>query len=104
MVKYIKVFSNIILIMIETVGSKKRLEILKLLSQDDRYVSELMDLANMDGKNASHHLQRLEESGLVKSYKKGRRKYYKLKREVRLEIVPPPEGKFLLYSSGNSED
>ncbi|MFP4046077.1 MAG: ArsR/SmtB family transcription factor [Candidatus Aenigmatarchaeota archaeon] len=85
--------------MIETIGSKKRLEILKLLSREDRYVSEIMDLAKMDGKNAKHHLEKLEETGLVESYKKGRRKYYKLKKEIRLEIFPPPEGKFLLYTT-----
>ncbi|MCB2171736.1 winged helix-turn-helix domain-containing protein [archaeon] len=86
--------------MIEVFSSKNRLQILKLLSRRDRYVSEIMDLASMDGKNAKHHLDTLEESGLIKSYMVGRKKYYKLIKEVRLEITPPPEGKFILYTTG----
>ena len=85
--------------MLEILGSKKRLEILKILSREDKYVSQIMDLANMDGKNANFHLRKLEQEGLIKSYKEGRRKYYALKKEIHLEIVPPPEGKFLVYSS-----
>lgn len=83
--------------LLDVVGSKKRLEILKLLSEGDKYVSQIMDLAKMDGKRAKFHLDKLEETELVKSYEKGRRKYYRLEKEIRLEINPPPEGKFLLY-------
>ncbi len=86
--------------MLEILGSKKRLEILKLLSDEDRYVSQIMKLAKLDGKNAKFHLEKLEDSGIISSYKKGRRKYYTLRKEVRLEIVPPPEGKFLFYTAG----
>lgn len=88
--------------MLELLGSKKRLEIMKLLTDRDMYVSELMDLAKLDGKRAKFHLEKLEDSGMVESYKKGRRKYYTLNKEVRLEIVPPPEGKFLLYTTESS--
>ncbi len=83
--------------MLDIIGSRKRLEILKYLSQEDRYVSELMELTDMDGKRVKHHLQRLEDEDLVKSYKEGRRKYYKLVKDVSLEVSKPPEGKFLVY-------
>lgn len=95
--------SNIILTMLQTIGSKKRLEILKLLSQKDHYVSQIMEQSNMDGKRAKHHLNILEEEGLVKSYWEGQRKYYALIKEVKLEIVPPPEGKFLIYKSEDDD-
>ena len=85
----------------EILGSKKRLEILKLLSEEDMYVSQIMDRTRLDGKNTKFHLDKLENSGLIESYRDGRRKYYSLVKEVRLEIVPPPEGKFLLYTSEN---
>ncbi len=85
--------------MLEVIGSKKRLEILKILSEEDKYVSQIMDLAKIDGKNAKFHLEKLEDSGLIRSYWEGRRKYYTLEKEIRLEIVPPPEGKFLLYAT-----
>ncbi len=85
--------------MLDIIGSKKRLEILKHLSQEDRYVSEIMDLANMDGKRVKHHLERLEDEGLIESYKEGRRVYYKLVKDLRLEVSKPPEGKFLVYAT-----
>lgn len=83
--------------MLDIIGSKKRLEILKLLSQEDRYVSQIMELGDMDGKRVKHHLEKLEDEGLVKSYKDGRRKYYKLVKDLKLEVSRPPEGKFLVY-------
>jgi DNA-binding transcriptional ArsR family regulator len=58
-----------------------------------------MELASMDGRNAKHHLDALEESGLIESYQQGRRKYYRLVKEVHLEISPPPEGRFILYTT-----
>jgi predicted transcriptional regulator len=90
--------------MYEVLSSKNRLQILKLLSRADRYVSEIMELAAMDGKNAKHHLDILENAGIIMSYMKGRRKYYKLVAELHLEISPPPGGKFILYKSGNQLD
>jgi ArsR family transcriptional regulator len=85
--------------MFEALSSKNRLQILKLLSRRDRYVSEIMELASMDGRNAKHHLDALEKSGLIGSYQQGRKKYYRLLKEVHLEISPPPEGRFILYTT-----
>ena len=85
--------------MLEILGSKKRLEILKNLSRGDMYVSEIMKKLHMDGKRTKHHLERLKSEGLIESYKNGRRKYFTLKKEIHLEITPPPEGKFLVYTS-----
>ncbi|MFB6088839.1 MAG: ArsR/SmtB family transcription factor [Candidatus Aenigmatarchaeota archaeon] len=85
--------------MLEILGSKKRLEILKILSRRDMYVSEIMEKLHMDGKRAKHHLKKLEEADLVETYRKGRRRYYSLNKEIHLEITPPPEGKFLVYTS-----
>ncbi len=85
--------------MIEILGAEKRLEILKLLSEGDKYVSEIMEQAKIDGKNAKFHLDKLKDNEIIDSYKDGRRKYYTLKKEIKLEINPPPEGKFLLYKT-----
>ena len=87
--------------MLDVIGSQKRLEILKHLSQEDKYVSQIMKLTKMDGKRAKHHLEKLEQSNLIESYSRGRRKYYTLKKEIKLEIKPPPEGKFLLYQTNS---
>ncbi len=85
--------------MFKIISSKNRLEILRLLSRRDRFVSELMELASMDGKNAKHHLDVLEKAGVIESYPVGRKKYYRLLAEIHLEITPPPEGSFILYTS-----
>ena len=49
-----------------------------------------------NGKTAKHHLKILENSGIVESQIVGRRKYYRLKKEIKLEISPPPYRKFIL--------
>lgn len=79
---------------LDVLGSRPRLEILRLLSRRDMYVSELMDEVGMDGKTTTHHLDILTEAGLLDSYKDGRRRYYTLVREVRLEITPSPNRRF----------
>ncbi|MFB6267059.1 MAG: ArsR/SmtB family transcription factor [Halodesulfurarchaeum sp.] len=76
-------------------GSKPRLEILRALSREDQYVSELMDVVGMDGKTATHHLDVLADAGLVESYRDGRRRYFRLIREVRLEVSPSPNRRFV---------
>lgn len=80
---------------LEVLGSKPRLEILRYLSRRDMYVSELMEEVGMDGKTATHHLDVLAEEGLIDSYEDGRRKYYTLVREVRLEVSPSPNRRFV---------
>jgi predicted transcriptional regulator len=80
---------------LDVLGSKPRLEILRLLSRRDMYVSELMEEVGMDGKTTTHHLDMLTEAGLLDSYKDGRRRYYTLIREVRLEITPSPNRRFI---------
>ena len=80
---------------IEIIGSKQRLEILRCLSEQDMYVSELMEFVGMDGKTATHHLNILEEADIVSSYMEGRRRYFRLDRNVRLEISRSPERRFI---------
>lgn len=81
---------------LEVLGSKARLEILRVLSRRDMYVSELMEEVGMDGKTATHHLDVLTDAGLLESYKEGRRRYYTLVREVRIDISPSPERRFVV--------
>ena len=81
---------------LELLGSKARLAVLRELSRRDMYVSELMENVGMDGKTATHHLERLETAGLITSRKEGRRKYYSLIREVELSITPSPNRQFIL--------
>jgi len=79
---------------VEIVGSKARLKILHQLSNEEMYVSELMENVGLDGKTAKHHLDKLEGEGIISSKQKGRRKYYSLEREVIVQISPSPNRRF----------
>ena len=79
---------------LEILGSKTRLKILYQLSKEDMYVSQLMDLVGMDGKTAKHHLNKLEDAGIISSREEERRKYYSLEREIILRISPSPNRRY----------
>ncbi|OUJ18360.1 Transcriptional regulator ArsR family [Methanonatronarchaeum thermophilum] len=89
------------MMLLDILASKKRLQILKLLSNEDQYVSQIMKKLKMDGKNTKHHLDTLENTNIITSYKKGRKKYYKLNTEIKLKVTPPPEGTFQLLALQN---
>lgn len=84
--------------LIDVLGNGTRLRILQELSREPRYVTELAEATGMDGKTAVHHLSTLEEAGLVESYRRGNRKYYRLVRSLELQIAPPPERTFVLQT------
>ncbi|GGL71643.1 ArsR/SmtB family transcription factor [Halocalculus aciditolerans] len=79
---------------LELLGSKARLSILRALSRRDMYVSELMEEVGMDGKTATHHLDLLEDTGLVSTRREGRRKYYSLIRDIELYVSRSPNREF----------
>jgi len=76
--------------LIDALGNGTRLAILRELSREPMYVSELAAEIGMDGKTAVHHLSTLEDAGLVEHYRRGNRKYYELARRIELRIAPPP--------------
>jgi len=59
-----------------------RLHILEFLSQQDRFLTELRDLTDAPQSSIAFHLKVLRESGLVRAYRNGRRKYYGLHGET----------------------
>lgn len=83
----------------DVLGNKSRLKIIQELSDEPRYVSELADRVGMDGKSTVHHLQTLEDAGLVEHYHTSRRKYYHLTQTIEFKVSPPPEGTFVLHKS-----
>ncbi len=88
---------------LDAIGSKKRLLILKMLSRGEKCVSEIMEELKMDGKTAKHHLEVLEKAGLVESRNVGKRKVYRLVKEIRIEISPPPKRKFIVAVSSKCQ-
>ncbi|MGQ3413466.1 winged helix-turn-helix domain-containing protein [Natrinema versiforme] len=84
--------------LLDALGNGTRLAILRELSREPMYVSELAEATGTDGKTAVHHLSTLEEAGLVAHYRRGNRKYYELVRNVELRVAPPPERTFILQA------
>ncbi|KZN26525.1 transcriptional regulator [Haladaptatus sp. R4] len=85
--------------LLDMLGSKPRLEILRLLSREPMYVSELAEEVGMDGKTAVHHLRALEGADLIEPYRQGNRKYYRLTKVVTLRAAPYPERTFIVQAS-----
>lgn len=85
--------------LMDVLGSAPRLKIVWELTREPKYVSELAETVGMDGKTAVHHLDVLEEAGLVESYRRGNRKYYRLVKTVELRATPPPERTFVLQAN-----
>ncbi len=81
--------------LLEVLGNSTRREILFLLSERPRFVSELADRLHIGRKAIIDHLRMLERAGLVESVQKplsqGRpRKYYEIRKElfINLSIAP----------------
>lgn len=85
----------------DVLGNKARLKIIRELSSEPRYVSELTERVGMDGKSAVHHLSVLEETGLIESYSRGRRKYYRLVKTIELRATPA-DRTFVLHAREES--
>ncbi len=90
--------------LIDLLGSKARIKIIRELSREPRYVSELAELVGMDGKTAVHHLSKMEDAGLIAYYERGNRKYYYLARTVELRAAPPPNRTFVLQTDERVDD
>jgi predicted transcriptional regulator len=89
---------------LEVLGSKARLELLRALSRRDMYVSEVMEAVGMDGTTATHHIDTLLEAGVIESYTEGRRRYLTLVREIHVEISPSPNRRFVARFPRRNED
>jgi DNA-binding transcriptional ArsR family regulator len=90
--------------MLAALAAPERLRIIRFLRDGPRNVSEIADMLHIPSVNASHHLVKLREAGLIRSRKKGRFVVYALAPDVleagtaehldlgccRLEL-PPPE-------------
>jgi predicted transcriptional regulator len=88
--------------LIDVLSSKSRIKILKELSEEPKYVTELAETIGMDGKSAVHHLESLENEDIVEAYRKGNRKYYRLEKQIEFYVSPPPERNFILQSTADT--
>jgi len=75
---------------LEMLGNESRRRILNLLSKKPCYVSEISYSLKMAPKVVLEHLDKLEKLGIVSSYEEGRRRYYSINRNLRIEVSIAP--------------
>ncbi|PTD93630.1 hypothetical protein C9439_06155 [archaeon SCG-AAA382B04] len=73
---------------LDLLGNKNRLKILKELSKEPKYVTELSEILKIGRKAIIDHLDLLNEYGLIEECKKqGKRKYYRISNNFVLKII-----------------
>ena len=93
--------------LLDLLGNENRRRILRLLSRKPCYVTEISEYLGVSPKAVIDHLRKLEEAGLVESHvDDGRRKYFSIARNLRLEVnVSPYEfGTKSAYSASTNLD
>jgi ArsR family transcriptional regulator len=77
--------------LLDLLGNENRRRILRLLSRKPCYVTEISEYLGVSPKAVIDHLQKLEDAGLVESHvDDGRRKYFSIARNLRLEVNVSP--------------
>jgi DNA-binding transcriptional ArsR family regulator len=69
-------------------GDETRLKILRLLADQDRYLTELATQLDLSKPTISHHLAQLRSAGLVTTTEQGNLTYYSLRRDRIAEAGP----------------
>ncbi len=79
--------------LLDLLGNENRRRILRLLARRPCYVTEISDSLGVSPKAVIDHLRKLDEAGLVESrVDEGRRKYFRISRNLRLEVNVSPYG------------
>ena len=77
--------------LLDLLGNENRRRILRLLAHRPCYVTEISEELDVSPKAVIDHLRKLEEAGLVTSrVDDGRRKYFQIARDLRLEVSVSP--------------
>ncbi len=87
--------------LLEALGNESRRKILELLSRKPCYVSEISYYLGMAPKVVLEHLEKLEKAGIVSSFEEGRRRYYYINTNIRLEVTISPHKFAASISSGS---
>ncbi|MEM2726991.1 MAG: metalloregulator ArsR/SmtB family transcription factor [Archaeoglobaceae archaeon] len=75
---------------LDAIGNESRRKILELLSKKPCYVSEISYYLGMAPKLVIEHLEKLEKAGIVKSVEDGKRRYYYIANNLRIEVTISP--------------
>jgi ArsR family transcriptional regulator len=80
-------------VLLDLLGNENRRRILRLLSHKPCYVTEISEYLGVSPKAVIDHLRKLEEAGLIDSRTDDqRRKYFRITRNLRLEVNVSPYG------------
>ncbi|MFT4885224.1 MAG: ArsR family transcriptional regulator [Natronomonas sp.] len=93
--------------LLDLLGNENRRRILRLLARKPCYVTEISEYLGVSPKAVIDHLRKLEEAGLVEStVDDGRRKYFSIARNLRLEVNVSPYdfGTKSAYSASSNLD
>jgi ArsR family transcriptional regulator len=80
---------------LNAIANKKRLMIINVLKEKDRCVCELEAVLDESQPSISHHLKILENTGLVRGWKKGKFTHYDLIKEQETEYLNLLTQKFI---------
>jgi ArsR family transcriptional regulator len=79
--------------LLDLLGNENRRRILRLLARRPCYVTEISDSLGVSPKAVIGHLRKLDDAGLVESrVDEGRRKYFRISRNLRLVVNVSPYG------------
>ena len=71
----------------KALSDKNRVEIVKLLSENELCACHLLEHFDITQPTLSHHMKQLKESGLVKVTKKGTWNHYSINKEIIDEYI-----------------
>ncbi len=79
--------------LLDLLGNENRRRILRLLSRKPCYVTEISEHLGVSPKAVIDHLRTLEDAGVIESrVDDGRRKYFHIAENLRLEVTVAPHG------------
>lgn len=81
--------------LMDLLGNKTRRRILESLSKEPLYITQMIDMLNVQAQAIMRHLKKLEQRGFVHSYERASlggppRKYYAIKNAMRANVIIGP--------------
>lgn len=94
--------------LMDLLGNKTRRRILESLSKEPLYITQMIDMLNVQAQAIMRHLKKLEQQGFVHSYERASlggppRKYYAIKNAMRANVIIGPHTFSLKLTQGIEE-
>ncbi|MFQ5821077.1 MAG: ArsR/SmtB family transcription factor [Candidatus Heimdallarchaeota archaeon] len=94
--------------LMDLLGNKTRRRILESLSKEPLYITQMIDMLNVQAQAIMRHLKKLEQRGFVHSYEQASlggppRKYYAIKNAMQANVIIGPHTFSLKLTPGIEE-